>query len=239
MVICAAFSALLGVFMTFLDTRFRLGHLSFALITLAFAEIGILVFSGSDFLGGDSGLFLSKDQGRFLQFEFGGSKGYFWAALFMVSVAYLMNHGILLTKLGYRLRTIRDNEQAAEVIGVELFKTKATALALSAAVSSMVGTLFARFLTFVDPHLLASPTLSIEVVLVATIGGLGTPLGPVVAGLILIPLGEYLRAQFGGVLPGLHLLDFGVFVVGIVMLSPSGLVPALVSLFDRLRRRKA
>ena len=63
MVIAAAVSAVLGVFMSLLDARFRLGHLSFALVTLAFAEIGELVVAGTDFLGGASGLDLPRITG--------------------------------------------------------------------------------------------------------------------------------------------------------------------------------
>src|ERR1019366_2077741 len=72
MAIAATVSAAIGVFIALVDSRFRLGHLSFALVTLAFAEIGELVVSGSDFLGGASGVDLPKDRGLFWQFQFGG-----------------------------------------------------------------------------------------------------------------------------------------------------------------------
>jgi branched-chain amino acid transport system permease protein len=103
-------------------------------------------------------------------------------------------------------------------------------MAISAVLSSVAGTLYARYSNFVDPSLLASPNLTIEIVLVATIGGLGTPLGPLLAALVLIPCGELLRGRFGGSLPGLHFFLYGVLIIIVVLTSPEGMVPRLLAL---------
>lgn len=235
MVIAAVVAAAIGVFIAYLDSRFRLGHLSFALVTLAFAEIGALVVSGSDFLGGASGIDLPKDRGLFGQFQFGGGPGYFWAALVLALLCLVINQAILSSRLGYFLRALRDNEDAAQAIGVQLFRSKAIAMAISAAMSAVTGTLYARYGNFVDPSLLASPNLTIEIVLIATIGGLGTPFGPLLAALVLIPVGELLRGRFGGTLPGLHYFLYGLLIIIVVLTSPQGLVPRILS----LRRRFA
>lgn len=233
MVIAAVVAAAIGVFIAYLDSRFRLGHLSFALVTLAFAEIGALVVSGSDFLGGASGIDLPKDRGVFAQFQFGGGPGYFWAALVLALLCLVINQAILSSRLGYFLRALRDNEDAAQAIGVQLFRSKAIAMAISAAMSAVTGTLYARYGNFVDPSLLASPNLTIEIVLIATIGGLGTPFGPLLAALVLIPVGELLRGRFGGTLPGLHYFLYGLLIIIVVLTSPQGIVPRILS----LRRR--
>ena len=233
MLISAAAAAAIGVFIEIIDSRFRLGHLSFALVTLAFAEIGELVVSGSDFLGGASGIELPKDTGVFSQFQFGGGRGYFWATLLLALLVFIVNQAILSHRLGYFLRALRDNEDAAEAIGIRLFRAKAIAMAISAALSAVTGTLYARYSNFVDPSLLASPNLTIEIVLIATIGGLGTPLGPLISALVLIPCGELLRGRFGGVLPGLHYFLYGLLIIVVVLTSPQGIVPRLIA----LRRR--
>lgn len=238
MVIAAVVAAVIGVFVALVDSRFRLGHLSFALVTLAFAEIGELVVSGSDFLGGASGIDLPKDRGLFWQFQFGGGPGYFWAALALAVICVLINQAILSSRLGYFLRALRDNEDAAQAIGIRLFRSKATAMAISAAMSSIAGTLYARYSNFVDPSLLASPNLTIEIVLIATIGGLGTPLGPLLSALILIPCGEILRGKFGGSLPGLHYFLYGVLIIVVVLTSPEGMVPRLLGLHRRFITRR-
>ena len=235
--ICGLGAAILGVFLALLNSRFRLAHLSFALITLAFAEIGELVVTGSDFLGGASGLFFPKASGGLMQFDFGGGTGYLFAALALALICLVINAAILAAPLGFYLRALRDNENAAQAIGIPILRNRAVAMAISAALSSVVGTLYARYLGFVDPTQLASPTLVIEIVLIATIGGLGTPWGPLVAAAVLVPAGELLRGKLGGVLPGLHYFLYGVLIIVVVLTSPEGLVPRLASQLQVARSR--
>ena len=148
LVICAAISAVIGVFFAYLDSRFSLGHLSFALVTLAFGEVGALIVGGWEFVGGASGLSLPRDEGRFLAFEFGGARGYFWAALALASIYLIISYAVLHSRLGFYLRTLRDNQDAAQAIGVYPFRNKAIAMAISAAMTSVAGTLYARFQQF-------------------------------------------------------------------------------------------
>jgi branched-chain amino acid transport system permease protein len=229
MLIAAAVSAALGAAIAWLDFRFRLGHLSFALITLAFAEMGEIIVEGWDFLGAASGLFLPRDTGDFVAFQFGGGQGAYWAVLVLASVCVLANLVILNTPLGYYLRSIRDNENAAQAIGVNLLRNKITAMMISAALTSLVGTAYARYLTFADPYLLASPVLTIEIVLLATVGGLGEALGPALGALLLVPLGEILRGKLGGLLPGLHYFIYGCVVVVVILRSPRGILAVVTS----------
>ena len=234
--LAAALSGIMGALIAFVDFRFRLGHLSFALVTLAFAEMGELVVLGTEFLGGASGLFLPKDEGKLAQFQFGGSIGGYWVMLTLALLCLVANLAIVNAPLGYYLRAIRDNENAAQGLGVDLLKNKVLAMTISAVLTSLVGSAYARYLSFVDPYLLASPVLTIEIVLFATIGGLATPFGPALGAILLIPLGEILRGQLGGTLPGLHYFIYGLVVVLVVLLLPRGIGPALYGL---VRGRKA
>lgn len=237
--IAAALSALVGAMIAFLDWRFRLGHLSFALVTLAFAEMGEIVVVGWDFLGGASGLFLPRDTGQLAQFQFGGGAGVLWAMLVLSAAAILTNVAILGAPLGYYLRSIRDNEQAAQAIGVGLLRNKMLAMMISAVLTSLVGTVYARYLTFVDPYLLVSPVITIEIVLFATVGGLGRAWGPALGALLLVPLGEVLRGKLGGVLPGLHYFIYGLIVILVIRLSPAGVLPLLERLGSAFVRPRA
>lgn len=233
LIVAAVLSGALGAAIAAIDFRFRLGHLSFALVTLAFAEMGQLYVLGTDALGGASGLFLPKDEGRLWQFEFGGVAGHYWAGLALCGLCVLVNLAIAHAPLGFFLRAIRDNERAAQGLGVDLLRNKMLAMTISAMLTSVVGTYFARYLSFVDPYLLASPTITIEIVLFATIGGLGTVAGPVLGALLLVPMGEVLRGQLGGTLPGLHLFLYGLIVVVVVLALPRGIAPALAGLVRR------
>ena len=181
MLIAAVLSGVAGAMIAWIDFRFRLGHLSFALITLAFAEMAEIVAIGWDFVGGASGLLLPHDKGNFLAFQFGGGKGSYWAALTVAVFCVTANLAILNAPLGYALRCIRDNEDAAQAIGVGLLRTKMLAMVISAVLTSIVGTVYARYLAFVDPYQLASPLITIEIVLFATVGGRAAPLDPLSA----------------------------------------------------------
>ncbi len=235
MLIAAMLSAVMGAVIAFLDWRFRLGHLSFALVTLAFAEMGEIVVVGWDFLGGASGLFLPRDTGKLTEFQFGGGEGVLWAMLVVSTGCILANVWILGSPLGYYLRSIRDNEQAAQAIGVRLLRNKMLAMMISAALTSIVGTVYVRYLTFADPYLLVSPVITIEIVLFATVGGLGRAWGPALGALLLVPLGEILRGKLGGVLPGLHYFIYGLIVILVIRLSPAGLLPLLERFIWRSR----
>jgi len=224
LVISAAVAGLLGAIIAWIDFRFQLGHLSFVLITLAFAEMGAIIVEGWEFLGGASGLLLPRDTGDLLAFQFGGGHGGFWVMLGLAAVIVLINVAILNAPLGYYLRTIRDNEKAAQAIGVDVLRHKMTAMSISAVLTSIVGTCYVRYLTFADPYLLASPTITIEIVLFATVGGLGRAFGPALGALLLVPLGEVLRGQLGGAVPGLHYFIYGVVVIVVILGSPRGLL---------------
>ena len=237
--LAAVLSGTVGAFIAFVDFRFRLGHLSFALVTLAFAEMGELVVVGTDFLGGASGLFLPRDEGRLAAFQFGGSAGGFWVMLALATLCLVVNLAMVNAPIGFYLRAIRDNEGAAEALGVNLLRNKVLAMVVSAVLTSLVGSCYARTLTFVDPYLLASPVLTIEIVLFATVGGLATPFGPIIGALALVPLGEILRGRLGGTLPGLHYFVYGLVVVMVVLLLPRGIAPTLDDLLRRRRPREA
>jgi branched-chain amino acid transport system permease protein len=230
MLISAALSGLLGAMIAWIDFRFQLGHLSFVLITLAFAEMGAIIVEGWDFLGGASGLLLPRDTGNFWLFQFGGGPGAFWVMLTLAAACVLVNIAILNAPLGYYLRTIRDNEKAAQAIGVDILKYKVMAMVISAVLASIVGTAYVRYLTFADPYLLISPVITIEIVLFATVGGLGRAYGPALGALLLVPLGEILRGKLGSTLPGLHYFIYGIVVIAVILATPRG----LLSLFERL-----
>lgn len=235
LVISAVISGVMGAMIAWIDFRFQLGHLSFVLITMAFAEMGTVIVEGWDFLGGASGLLLPQDKGNFLAFQFGGGIGAFWVMLVLAIASILINVAILNAPLGYYLRTIRDNENAARAIGVNILRYKVAAMVISAMLSSVIGTAYVRYLTFADPYLLVSSIIVIEIVLFATVGGLGRAYGPAFGALLLVPLGEILRGKLGGTLPGLHYFIYGVVVIAVILMSPRGLLPLFEKWFSRGR----
>ena len=121
----------------------------------------------------------------------------YWVMLVVTALCLVVNLAILSSPLGYYLRSIRDNENAAQAIGVGLLRNKVFAMMISAVLTALVGAIYARYLAFVDPYLLVSPVLTVEIILFATVGGLGSVVGPALGAFLLAPLGEILRARQG------------------------------------------
>jgi branched-chain amino acid transport system permease protein len=157
--------------------------------------------------------------------------------LTLAAICVLTNVAILNAPLGYYLRTIRDNEKAAQAIGVNILRYKIAAMVISAALASVVGTAYVRYMTFADPYLLISPVITIEIVLFATVGGLGRAYGPALGALLLVPLGEILRGKLGSTLPGLHYFIYGVVVIAVILLTPRGLLSYFELMWSHWRRR--
>lgn len=217
MFVGAAGSALIALAIGAMMFRRQLPHLSFALVTLAFAEVGLLLVTSTSAIGAASGVVWS---GR--GFGIDDQSGYLAIALACAVVVVALSWVIRRSRLGHRMRAIRDDESAAAAIGTNLFWTKTIALVLSAVLTSLVATLYANYLVFVDPQSFASPVLSISIILYAVVGGLGTVRGPVLGAGILYPVAEILRGQFGD-LPGLSSVFLGGVILLVVLFAPSGI----------------
>ncbi|MCU1614420.1 MAG: inner-rane translocator [Frankiales bacterium] len=217
----AGVAALLALLISLLTFRLRLAHLAFALVTLALAEMGLLFVLSNGFLGGASGVVWARNDGiAHLQFS---QQGYYWLAFGVMLVICAVAWWVLRSKMGYYLRAIRDDENAAAAVGVNLMRYKTAAMVISAVLTSVAATVYSRYTVFVDPHEVAAPLLSISVILFVVVGGPGTLWGPVIGASLLYPTGELLRGEFGG-LTGLHQLIFGVLIVVVVIFMPRGLV---------------
>lgn len=221
LVVGAAVAALLALLISMLTFRLRLTHLAFALVTLALAQVGLLLVLSNDFLGGASGVVWTRNEG-IAHFQF-SQQGFYWLAFVVMLGICAVSWWVLRSKMGYYLRAIRDDENAAAAVGVDLMRYKTAAMVISAVLTSVAATVYSRYTVFVDPNEVAGPLLSISVILFVVVGGPGTLWGPVVGAGLLYPAGELLRGEFGD-LPGLHQLIFGVLIVVVVMFMPRGLV---------------
>lgn len=194
---------------------FRLRGPYFTLATIALAEvIRLVVLNSVDLTGGAKGvtvrpLFKGVDKAPWYLLALG-------LAVFVVLVTYLITR----SKLGYYLVAIREDEDAAEAVGVDATGYKMVALAISAFFTSVAGGFFASYLSFIEPDMVLSVERSVEICLLAIIGGLGTILGPVVGALILGLAGEWFRTNLGQA----HLLTYGVLLVAVIMFMPEGIV---------------
>lgn len=212
---------------------FRLRGPYFALSTIAVAEIlRMVAINWKDFTGGAEGLFL-----RTLQQPFGLN-------LFSRLVQYYLGWSLLVgallvvwylswSRFGYYLQAVREDEDSAMAIGVDPIRYKILAFMLSAAIAAAGGVLYAIYLSFFEPHLVFQIELSVELALMAYIGGAGTVLGPSFGALILLLAGDLFRQYFQQA----NLLIYGILIILVIRFAPEGLAGAWGRVAGRWPRR--
>lgn len=246
MFVGAAGAALLSLGIGSLSFRFGVRGVYFALLTIAFAEILRLLASWSErlrppwgeALGGPRGIFIPfrEDPGMFM---FRGNVPYYFVALGLFVVAQGIVAWMAQAKLGRYLVAIREDEDAAEAFGVDTFRYKLYAFAISAALTAMGGTFIAYRLFHIGPEESFGFLLSIEMILRPIVGGNGTLWGPLVGSLILTPVGDFARAYLAkGGLFGIHLVFYGAVLVAVVLFLPQGVYPWLRRWWDASRARR-
>ncbi len=142
--------------------------------------------------------------------------------LMVCAVAYVLSR----SRPGYYLNALRDNEEAARASGIDLRRYKLLALLLSAAFTSLGGTLMAQYVLYIEPGTVFSLAISVDLALMSILGGLGTLAGPLLGAAVAVPLQEFLRDWLGSAGAGAHLAVYGALLVVIVMIMPQGVVGA-------------
>jgi len=154
-----------------------------------------------------------------------------------VVAALLIGAWVRHSRFGARLQAVRDNEDAARAVGVDPRRTKLAALVLSAALCGAAGGVYLQVFQYIDPGIAFGPQVSIEALVGAIVGGLGTLWGPVLGAAVLHALAEGTRNLFGN-LPGLNLVIYGSVLVLIVMFMPRGLAGSGWQVLTRARGRR-
>jgi branched-chain amino acid transport system permease protein len=201
-----------------------------ALVTLAFAEVFRIVSLSVPFTGGGVGMMLPLDP-SLATMQFGSRKGYIVLVLVFVVLALVVTAWLRHSRFGAWLQAVRDNEDAARAIGVDPQRVKLGAITLSAAFMGAAGAFYVQVFQYIDPGIAFGPHVSVEALVGAIVGGMGTLWGPVLGAAVLHLLAEGTRNLFGQ-LPGLSLVIYGAVLVLIVMFLPRGLSGAGRSLRD-------
>jgi len=203
-VLAVAFAVLLGL----LVLRLR-GHY-FAIATLALAEVMIAIFSNLDIAGRNIGLVLPLLRGDALFYEM---------SLGLLALSTLAIAWIARSRFGFGLISIRENEEAAAVMGVNTTLYKVLAFALSGFFCALAGGIHAYWITFLDPVSAFDIGLNVKMIIMSVFGGPGSILGPVVGAVLLSGVSEILSTEISS-LAGLF---FGVVIVTAVVFMPRGL----------------
>lgn len=203
---------------------FRLRGVFFAMATIAFAEIlRALLLHFRDLTQGDNGLAIPFLGDRPWDLMFRSEIPFYYIALGLAILTLGVAAAMRRSRVGYYLRAIRDDQEAAESLGVSSRRVKLVALAASAALTALSGTVYAFDIGFINPDSTASLSLSVEITIMAIVGGVGTLAGPVVGAGVVVALTQLTNAVLGA-RGGASTALYGLLLMATVLLRPAGLV---------------
>ena len=233
----AGVAAVFGLVTGFLSFRYRLKGAYFALATFAFAEMLRLLVLRADFVHAGRGFRVPVQAGDSLaQLQFSpGSALYVWVALALFGAGVLCVIGLLRSRMGAEIAAVRDDEEAAEAIGIDAMRVKLVTVALSAALTAVGGAFYLQFYLFVNPDLAFGSAVSIQILLPAIIGGVGTLWGPALGAVVFVAIGELTGKlvdsppgflDFLDGKAGLDVMVYGAVLAAIIVFLPRGLAGA-------------
>ena len=223
--------AFLGLIVGYLSFRSGLRGSYFALITLAFAELLRVLANSVEFTGGGVGLFLTYAPGLH-NLQFISPTGFYYFSLVLLVISLAIAMWLERSRFGAQLVAIRENEDAAEALGIDTLKCKVYAIMIMGGMGGAAGTFYAQKYLYIDPPISYSIALSVEMLLVTIVGGMGTVFGPLVGSFFLHTVNEFARHFIDT--PGVSLIVYGFILILIISFLPNG----LVGLFRKKRKKK-
>lgn len=226
--------ALVGSAIGALTFRSGLKGSYFALVTLAFAEVLRILASVAPITGAGVGILITLDL-RPQAFQFQGRAPFYWIALALVALSLVVVRLIEQSRFGAWLVAVRENEDAAKAVGVDVARVKLAAMTISAAITAAGGAFYAQYFLYIDSGIAYGPWISVEALLAPIVGGIGTAFGPLLGALVVKTLGELTKLVTGDA-PGLDLAIYGGVLILIVAFAPHGIAGLLGDLRGRLAR---
>jgi branched-chain amino acid transport system permease protein len=233
MLVGGLLAAGLGLFIGFLSFRYGIKGPYFALITLAFAEIARIVALNIQSIGGAHGLYIPIQENDLWRLKFVDKSAYYHVILGFLCLALGVTAWLERSRVGHCMLAVKENEIAAQALGVSPMRYKLLATALSAFFTAMGGTFYAHYVTFIDPHTLINLNMALEITIYAIVGGLGTLWGPLLGSALLVPLAEAMRATLGKSYAGIHLVVYGASLMIIILFAPEGLMGLIRMILHR------
>jgi branched-chain amino acid transport system permease protein len=204
---------------------FRLAGHYFSIATLVIAEAALLLVHNWDWAGAAMGIQLPYGPDSWATLQFARNKlPYFYFALGLACLTWTVTWLIEDSRWGYWWRAVKDNADAAQSLGVMIFRSKMAAAAISAFFTAVGGSFYALFVSYIDPESVMSFQFSLLFALPAVLGGIGTLWGPALGAALLIPLTELTRSYVGGSGRGVDLIVYGGLIMVVALLKPEGLV---------------
>lgn len=214
--IAGAAGALVGI------ASLRLRGPFFALGTIAFAElVKLLLLYFKEVTGGPLGILITKSGPEYMLFE--NQTPYYYLMLAFMLGGLLFLKWFESSKFGIGLVALREDEEAAEGVGINVYRTKVIGAAISAFLTGIGGTIYAQWIHFIRPDIIVKLEYSTQMAAIDVVGGVSSPYGGLIGAIILVPLSLYLNALFGGLIAGLSLILYGAVLLVVVVLVPGGI----------------
>ena len=199
----------------------RLRGAYFAIATWAFAEVLIQFASAMDFTGGIGGIGLPP----YLNERF-----FYFAMFGVAALTYLLTWALFeRSRFGLKVKALRDNEPAAEAMGINTALVKLQTFVLSAVTASVFGAIFAYWVTFINPKSVFGGDITDQMVVMVLLGGLGSLWGPAIGGVALFVVNRLVWMYWGDT--AFYIAVLGAAIVLVVLFLPNG----IAGLFSRRR----
>jgi branched-chain amino acid transport system permease protein len=241
---------------------FRLRGPYFVLASIAVAEIlRLAAINLTSLTNGAEGILVTEIPafkfGERVVTDFSTKVPFYYIGLFLALLTIGITFWVQHSKLGYFFQAIREDQDAAHSLGISISFYKNIALMISAVLTSLAGAFYGIYVGFVDPPTVLGLDVSVQIMLICIIGGMGTLWGPVLGALVLVPMSEALRSnmvtdllvQVGLVsadskvglflkenLAHAHVLLYGILVVLVILFMPDGLMGFIKKLVTRRKQ---
>jgi branched-chain amino acid transport system permease protein len=215
----------------------RMRGVYFGILTMALVYLVQNLFSILPYTGGAEGILLQRLTASMDPHL--AEIAYYESTLIYLILVVFATGFIVRSKLGKGIISIREDEDVAEMRGVNTVYVKAVSYGVSAALSGAAGNLYAYFAGYIDPSSAFGFVFSINVLLMVLLGGMGTRYGPLLGAFIFIMLSEVLRYSIPSTFEGLHVIIFGSLIVIFTVFAPSGLMGVLSRMMKKKRVAKS
>jgi branched-chain amino acid transport system permease protein len=237
-IIAIFLAGLAGWFIGWLLFRYSIKGAYFALVTIALTEMAVYIVSNIQAFGGAGGIQENLKSGIFW-LQFGGKLPYYIGGIILLVFGILFTQFFSRQRFFYYLQAVRENDAAAEALGVDTVKAKIKANIVSGALCALGGVFYVQYFLYVGPRSVFGETISVQILLFAIIGGLSTVWGPTIGAAILVTVGELSRSYLGTVFQGADLLIYGAIMVLVMLFMPYGILGVAMRVWHRYQRGRA
>ena len=226
-----AFMAMIAGLLIGLPTL-KLRGAYFALASIAFLEgFRVVTENTKEVFGvkinGPQGLLLPLKGNSLYYYQFDNKIWYYYLILIMTAIVLYITWKVSVSRLGYYLMAGGEDKEAAEALGVNVFRCKIYAMMMSTFLTALGGTFYAQLVRYIYPKGIMNLEFAFEIAFIAIVGGRGTLAGPILGSFLLVPLAELTRLYLGGSYLGIHLVVYGIVLMIVMLFQPRGITAPL------------